>query len=85
MYSLCIWEFFNFSCIVSVEDYNHLADFVKTFNCEQKITKYAILKVSRIAKFKLINFVSNSNARSLFRNGSVPRWFVPTYGIFHWW
>lgn len=84
MYSLCIWEFFNFPCIVAVEDYNHLTDFVKTFNCEQKITKYAILKVFRVAKFKLINFVSNSNACSLFRNGSVPGLFVLTHGISHW-
>lgn len=84
MYSLGIWEFFHFPCIVAVEDCNHLADFVKTFNCEQKIMKYAILKVFRVAKFKLINFVSNSNACSLFRNGSVPGLFVLTYGISHW-
>jgi len=67
-----------------VEDYNQVADFVRIFSCEQKIIKYAILKLFRFAKFKLINFFLNSNANALFMNGSVPRLFVLTYGISYW-
>lgn len=67
-----------------MEGYNQLANLLKIFNCEQKIIKYAILKLFRFAKFKLINFFSNSNACALFMNGFVPRLFVLTYGISHW-
>lgn len=73
----------HFSCAVSVQDYKHLAGFVKIFHCEQKITILDILKLFRFAKSKLISFFSNGNACALFMNGSVPRLFVLTSGISH--
>lgn len=36
-----------------MEDYNHLADFVKIFNCEEKIIKYAIFKIIQVCKIQV--------------------------------